>query len=107
MLRFVLLLSLFFLAAPAHAQVQSFGEVSFAVPDGWEYSVESNGDHATLSFGKNGQLIVALAVFRPLRSAGNPDNDFRAAWAKDVRSIQAAEPVYEHKSLAGYQGRYG
>src|SRR5439155_2166153 len=67
----------------------------------------SSGDHATLSFGKNGQLIVALAVFRPLRSTGNPENDFRAAWAKDVRSMQVPAPIYEHKSFGGYQGRYG
>jgi len=107
MLRFVLLLGFLFIAVGARAQVQSLGEVSFAVPEGWEYSVESSGDHATLSFGKNGQLIVALAVFRPLRSTGNPDNDFRAAWAKDVRSMQVPAPIYEHKSAAGYQGRYG
>ena len=93
-------------AGGAAAQVQSFGEVSFAVPDGWEYSVDASGDHATLSTLQNGQ-VVALAVFRPLRSTGNPDNDFRAAWAKVARSMQPPEPIYEHKSLAGYQGRYG
>ncbi len=100
------LFCVFVFAACAAAQVQSFGEVSFAVPDGWEYSVEASGDHATLSTAQNGQ-VIALAVFRPLRSSGNPDNDFRAAWAKDVRSMQPPEPIYEHKSLAGYQGRYG
>jgi len=106
---FKLLAVLFFVllgAAGAAAQVQSFGEVSFAVPDGWEYSAEASGDHATLSIAENGQ-VIALAVFRPLRSSGNPDTDFRAAWAKDVRSMQPPEPIYEYKSLAGYQGRYG
>src|SRR5437867_2272646 len=107
MLRLALLSSLFLFlfAASAHAQVRSFGEVSFAVPDGWEYSVEPSEDHATLSFGQNVQDVVALAVFQPLRSTGNPDSDFRAAWAKDVRSMQLPAPIYEHKSLAGYQGR--
>jgi len=107
MSRFVLLLSLFVFAVGVRAQVQSLSEVSFAVPDGWEYSVEPSKDHATLSFGQNGQVVVALAVFQPLRSTGNPDNDFRAAWAKDVRSMQVPAPIYEHKSFAGYQGRYG
>lgn len=107
MLRLALLSSLFLFAAGAHAQVKFLGEVSFAVPAGWEYSVEPSGDHATLSFGQNAQDVVALAVFRPLRSTGNPDTDFRAAWVKDVRSMQPPEPVYEHKSMAGYQGRYG
>jgi hypothetical protein len=107
MLRFALLMSLLIFASGVDAQVQSFGDVSFAVPAGWEYSAEPSGDHATLSFGQNGQLFVAVAVFRPLRPSGNPDSDFRAAWAKDVRSMQPPEPIYEHKSLAGYQGRYG
>jgi hypothetical protein len=106
MSRFAVLLCVFLFAGGAAAQVQSFGDLSFAVPQGWDYGVEASGEHATLSVMQNGQ-VVALAVFRPLRSVGNPDNDFRAAWAKVVRSMQPPEPVYEHKSLAGYQGRYG
>ena len=106
MSRFAVLLCVVLFAGGAAAQVQSFGEVSFVVPDGWEYVVEASADHATLSTIQNGQ-VVALAVFRPLRSSGNPDSDFRAAWAKVARSMQPPEPIYEHKSLAGYQGRYG
>ena len=104
--RFAVLFCVFLFAAGAAAQVQSLGEVSFVVPDGWDYGVEASGDHATLSTVQNGQ-VVALAVFRPFGSSGNPDGDFRAAWAKVVRSMQAPAPIYEHKSLAGYQGRYG
>jgi len=106
MLRFAVLVCVFLFAGGAAAQVQSFGGVSFAVPGGWEYSVEASADHATLSTLQDGQ-VVALAVFRPLGASGNPDSDFRAAWAKVVRSIEAPEPIYEHRSLAGYQGRYG
>jgi hypothetical protein len=106
MSRFALLFCVLLFAGGAAAQVQSFGEVSFAVPDGWDYGVEPSGDHVTLSTLQNGQ-VIALAVFRPLRSSGNPDGDFRTAWAKVVRSMQPPEPIYEHKSLAGYQGRYG
>jgi hypothetical protein len=106
MSRFAVLFCVFLFAGSAAAQVQSFGEVSFAVPDGWDYGVEANGDHATLSTLQNGQ-VVALAIFRPWRSSGNPDSDFRAAWAKVVRSMLPPAPIYEHKSLAGYPGRYG
>ena len=106
MSRFAVLFCVFLFAGGAAAQVQSFGEVSFVVPDGWEYGVEASADHATLSTIQNGQ-VVALAVFRPLRSIGNADSDFRAAWAQAVRSMEPPEPIYEHKSLAGYQGRYG
>src|SRR6266550_6160239 len=106
MSRFAVLFCVFLFAGSAAAPVQSLGEVSFVVPDGWDYGVDASGDHATLSTIQNGQ-VVALAVFRPLRSSGNPDNDFRAAWAKVVRSMQPPEPIYEHKTLAGYQGRYG
>jgi len=106
MSRVGLLFCFLFFVGSAVAQVRSFGEVSFVVPEGWEYSVEASGDHATLSTAQNGH-VMALAVFRPFGSSGNPDSDFRAAWAKDVRSMQPPEPIYEHKSLAGYQGRYG
>src|SRR6266480_6489777 len=106
MSRFAVLFCVFLFAASAAAQVHSFGEISFVVPDGWDYGVDASGDHATLSTIQNGQ-VVALAVFRPLRPSGNPDSDFRAAWAKVVRSMQPPAPIYEHKSLAGYQGRYG
>src|SRR6266550_3142955 len=106
MSRFAVLFCVFLFAGSAAAQVHSFGEISFVVPEGWDYGVDASGDHATLSTIQNGQ-VVALAVFRPLRSSGNPDNDFRAAWAKVVRSMQSPEPIYEHKSLAGYRGRYG
>ena len=100
------LLSVFLLAVSAHGQVQSYAEVSFAVPKGWEYGAEQSTNYATLSTSLDGQ-VVAMAVFRPLRSGGNPDADFRSAWATVVRTMQAPEPVYEHKSIAGYQGRYG
>lgn len=109
MSRFALLLTLLLFAVSADAQVQSFGELSFAVPDGWEYEGVkpfAGGDAALLATSQGGE-VIPLAVFRPLRSTGNPDNDFRAAWAKDVRTMQTPEPIYEYKSLAGYQGRYG
>ena len=90
----------------ASAQVQTMGDISFAVPDGWEYSLHPGEDHATLSFGQSGN-VWAVAVFKPLHSSGNADADFRAAWTQDVRSMAVPEPVYEHKGSAGYSGRYG
>ena len=63
MSRFAVLFCIFLFAGNAAAQVQSLGEVSFAVPEGWDYSVEASGDHSNLSIIQNGQ-VVALAVFR-------------------------------------------
>jgi hypothetical protein len=104
-LRLAVLFSFLLLAGSAVAQVQSLGDVSFAVPANWDYSADASGNRATLSFALNGQ-VIALAVFRPLRSNGNPDADFRSAWTDTLRTLQVPEPIYEYKSLAGYQGRY-
>src|SRR5436189_1691121 len=106
MSRVAILFSFLVLTVTAAGQVQSLGEISFAVPNGWEYEGASSADRVTFSISQDGQ-VVAMAVFTPLRATGNPDGDFRAAWAKVVRSMQSPEPIYEHKSLAGYQGRYG
>ncbi len=106
MSRLAVLFCILLFAGGAAAQVQSLGEVSFVVPDGWDYVVEASGDHVTLSTIQNSQ-VLALAVFRPLRSSGNPDSDFRAAWARVARSMQPPAPIYDHNSLAGYRGRYG
>src|SRR2546421_5694099 len=97
---------IFVSAAAAWAQVKSMGEVSFAVPAGWEYELRPGDNHATLTLSKGGNIWV-MAVFTPLRSSGDPDADFRAAWTQDVRSMSVPEPVYEHKGTAGYQGREG
>ena len=93
-------------ALTASAQVQTLGEVSFAVPEGWEYEHPSGNDRATLSFSQDGN-VWAMAVFKPLHSSGNPEADFRSAWAQDVRSMDAPEPIYDHNGTAGYSGRYG
>src|SRR5215813_15452927 len=72
MSRIAVLFCILLLAVSATGQVQSFGETSFAVPSGWEYGAEPSADHATLSMSQGGQ-VVAMAVFRSLRAAGNPD----------------------------------
>lgn len=105
MLRLAVLLSVLLFAGTVVAQVQSFGDLSFAVPKNWESSADASGTRVTLSFALNGQ-VIALAIFRPLRSSGNADADFRTAWTNTLRTLQIPEPIYEHKSLAGYQGRY-
>jgi hypothetical protein len=105
MSRLAVLFCVFLFAGSVVAQVESLGDVSFALPKSWEYSADTSGKRATLSFALNGQ-VIALAVFRPLRSNGNADADFRFAWSNTVRTLQVPEPIYEHQSLAGYQGRY-
>ena len=49
---FAVLFCIFLFAGDAAAQVESLGEVSFAVPEGWDYSVEASGDHSNLSIGE-------------------------------------------------------
>ena len=75
-------------APAAWAQVKTMGDVSFAVPAGWEYEQRPGDDHATLTLSKSGNIWV-MAVFTPLRSSGDPEADFRAAWKQDVRSSTA------------------
>lgn len=100
-----LTVAMIFCVSAATAQVQSIGDVSFAVPEGWlHYSQRPGENHATLTGNRNGG-IWTISVFKPLRSSGNPDADFRAAWAQDVRSMQAPKRSFEHKGLVGYSGR--
>ena len=98
-----LFFSLFSLAASA--QVQNMGDVSFAVPEGWNNEGIS-GDHAALSLQQPNAYWV-VAVYQPMRSSSNPDADFSAAWRKIAPHDPVPAPIYEHKSSAGYPGRYG
>jgi len=98
-----IIISLFALAAAA--QVQNLGDVSFGLPDGWNNEGVSK-DHAALSLQENDGYWI-IAVYQPMRSSGNPDADFSVAWRKLAPHEPVPEPIYEHKSSAGYSGRYG
>ncbi len=105
--RIALLLLILLCCCTAVAQVQSLGHISFAVPEGWNYEGPSDeGARVTMTQG-DGSNIAVIALFRGIRSSGDADADFRSAWAQCVRSMEAPQPIYEHKSLVGYSGRYG
>src|SRR5258708_28290313 len=90
MYRAVILFLLLVSALAVSAQVQTVGDVSFAVPDGWQYKPRANFRPMTLSAGQN---FWFLAVFSQMPSSGNPENDLLAPWQK----IVLAGPDY-HRS---------
>lgn len=90
----------------AAAQVQTMGDISFGIPAGWSNEGISK-DHAALSLRAQGGAYWVIAVYQAVRSSGNPDADFAAAWRKIAPRDPVPEPIYEHKSVAGYSGRYG
>ena len=55
----------------------------------------------------SGESTSVIAVFTPLKSSGNAEADFTAAWTQVVRSMPPPEPIYDHTSPVGYSGRYG
>ena len=95
-------------AAPLFAQVQSVGDVSFAVPDGWTYQGAANGGAMILKQGAN-FWVISVHASRP--TTGNAAADFKAAWRSEILTIQGFErslPGYDpydfNKSL-GYPGK--
>ena len=101
-------LALSFLALPLFADVQSVGDVSFAVPDGWKYQQGSGFGSMVLTEGQNFWL---MAVYAPLASSGDAAADLKAGWAR----IMAAGLGYQGPPLSnyrithslGYGGQYG
>lgn len=68
-------------AQVAFAQVQSVGDVTFAVPDGWTYKPGADFGAAVLVSGQNFWL---MAVYTPMPSSGDPTTDWKAAWTRIV-----------------------
>lgn len=78
------LLGLATLAIGAHAQtgrVQTIGDVSFAVPDGWAY--QAAADFGGMAY-KEGNSFWFFAVYAPMPASGDPVADFKAAWKRIV-----------------------
>lgn len=88
------LLSVIVVAAPAFAQVQTVGDLSFAVPDGWSYQPSKDGGLMMLKQGQNFWIITVYAQ-RP--ASGNQNADFKSTWKAVVSSV----PQFS-KSLPGY-----
>jgi hypothetical protein len=103
-------LLLIVIAASAVAQVQTVGDVSFAVPEGWAYQGSTDGGLMLLKQGTN-FWIVTVHALRP--ASGNSNADFKNAWLGVVstipdfqRSLPGYDPYTTSNKLLGYPGKY-
>jgi hypothetical protein len=105
-----LLLSVFAFAASAFAQVQTVGDVSFAVPEGWTYQAAGDGGLMLL---KQGQNFWIITVHAPRPTSGNPNADFKTAWQSVLstvpdfkNSLPGYDPYAINNKVLGYPGKY-
>jgi hypothetical protein len=98
-------------AAFAQAQaggVQTVGDVSFAVPDGWGYT--KGPDFGAMVYKQDNRFWLA-SVYSPMPSSGDPNADFKAAWRRVVLSVAGFQGVpgynpYDVSKPLGYPGKY-
>ena len=97
-------------AAPALAQVQTVGDVSFAVPNGWTYQGSTDGGLMMLKQDAN---FWVVSVHAPQPTTGNPNVDFKNAWRTvvlPVNDFQNSLPGYDPYNISnkvlGYPGKY-
>lgn len=95
---------------PASAQVQSLGDLSFAVPEGWQYQGAADGGLMLLKQGAN-FWIITVHPQRP--ASGDQNADFKSAWQAVVssvpqfsRSLPGYNPYNINKQAVGYPGKY-
>ncbi len=97
-------------AAPGFAQVQTVGDISFAVPDGWSYQGSADGGLMLMKQDPNFWIIT---VHGPRPATGDQDADFKSAWQAVVssvpqfsRSLPGYNPYNISNKLVGYPGKY-
>jgi len=105
----VLLLT-FVIVAPAFAQVQTVGDISFAVPEGWSYQGSKDGGLMLLKQGTNFWIV---SVHAPRPTSGDQNADFKSAWRAVVssvpqfsRSLPGYDPYNISNKAVGYPGKY-
>jgi hypothetical protein len=105
-----MLLLIIVLAAPAFAQVQTVGDLSFAVPQGWTYQGTADGGVMLIKQDTNFWIIT---VHAPRPTSGDQNADFKSAWQAVVSSVpqfRKSLPGYDPYSLSnkmlGYPGKY-
>ena len=99
--------------APASsAGVQTIGDVSFAVPEGWQYQAASNSSGGLMLL-KQGQNFWVITMYAPLRPSGDANANFKAAWLSAVstipdfqKSLPSWDPYSIGKGILGYPGKY-
>src|SRR3989454_10343716 len=106
MFRFALPLIVWLYAFAAFAQVETIGDVSFAVPEGWKYEYSPGDDFASVMLTKGDRYCV-IAIYKARRSSGDAEADFSSAWTKIAPHAPVPEPIYDHTASAGYSGKYG
>jgi len=110
MRRWALFALLLMIAAPGFAQVQTVGDVSFAVPEGWTYQAAANGGAMFLKQDANFWII---SVHPPRPASGDQNADFKNAWRSEVltvpdfqKSLPGYDPYTTSKNVLGYPGKY-
>jgi hypothetical protein len=107
---FVVLLLIVVIAVPAFAQVQTVGDLSFAVPEGWTYQGSADGGLMLLKQDTNFWIIT---VHAPRPTGGDQNADFKSAWQAVVssvpqfsRSLPGYDPYSISNKAVGYPGKY-
>jgi hypothetical protein len=96
------------LQVAAFAQVQTVGDVSFAIPAGWTYTA---GRDVGAMAQKEGDRFWLIAVYTSTPCSGDPNADFKAAWKRtvltlpDYKNVNAYDP-YKLDNTVGYPGKY-
>ncbi|HEY4678377.1 MAG TPA: hypothetical protein VIJ01_14515 [Candidatus Angelobacter sp.] len=97
-------------AVPAFPQVQTMGNVSFAVRVGWSYQGSADGGPMLLKQDPNFWIIT---VHGPRPAGGDQNANFKSAWQAVVSSVpqfSKSLPGYDPYSLSnkmlGYPGKY-
>jgi len=107
---FASLLVVVVLSSAALAQVQTVGDVSFAVPEGWTYQGSADGGLMLL---KQEQNFWIVTVHAPRPATGDQNADFKNAWRSVVlptpdfqNSLPGYDPYSISTKLLGYPGKY-
>ena len=95
------------LTLPLCAQVQTMGDISFAVPDGWKYQQGRDFGGMALTQGKN---FWVMAVYTPMPSSGDASTDLKTAWKRIVLAGPDYQgfpplPYYDIGHTVGYPGK--
>jgi hypothetical protein len=112
MRRWALFVLVLIITAPSltQAQVQTVGDVSFAVPEGWTYQASADGGLMLLKQDANFWVIT---VHAPRPAGGDQNANFKSAWQAVVLSIPqfrnsrlGYDPYGISNKSLGYPGKY-
>ena len=84
--------------------MQSLGDVSFAVPDGWTYK---RGPDFGAVVKTSGQNYWLMAVYTPMASTGDPTSDVKAAWTlapDEAEQVLLSDPFDLRYDVVGGEG---